>query len=207
MSYKKEVHVFSTDQADLIEKRMGEKVAEILRQEYAGRPSPMKLISGKTSVAPATIKNWYIGRNPPRLAHFLILARNYNAILDVLLEEIGGRDLREGYASLGIKLTRASDSRATELSKAVYSAENCTINFSLPPRIARKLNQRQIWFLGRLQERKKVNVDDIIVQWRISPRSAKTDIANMVHLKLIRFMGSRRMGHYILLPIARQDNS
>jgi hypothetical protein len=199
MSYKKEVHVFSPDQADFLERRMGEKVAEILQLEYAGQPSPIKLISGKTSVAPGTIKNWYIGRNPPRLAHFLILARNYTAILNVLLNEIGGRDLQEGYASLGPKLISTSNSSLPEDFTKIYSAENCTINFALPLRIARKLNLRQVWFLARLKEGKKVTAENISVQWQVSSRQARTDIADMIRLKLIIFIGANKTGMYILI--------
>jgi len=192
--------MWSSDQAASFEQKISEKVAEILRQEYKGIPSPVKKISRKTGIATTTIKKWYSGQNPPRLVHFLILARHYRAILQLLLEAIGGSHLWEAYDLLGDRLKTAPDHVKSTLPENIYSAENCTINICLPLRIASMLNQRQIWFLGQLKDGDRTNVDNIVTHWEVSLRTAKSDIAEIVRMKLIRFVGARKTGWYETMP-------
>ena len=87
----------------------------------------------------------------------------------------------------------------TDEPSKIYSIKNYTINLSLPPRIAQRLNVRQLWFLSRLQENERVKAEDIAVQWDVSVASAKKDIGKMLHLKLIQFKGARKTGIYILI--------
>lgn len=81
----------------------------------------------------------------------------------------------------------------------IYRSENCTINITIDPRIAQKLNQRQLWFLSRLQQNEKVKADDIVAQWGASIGSAKSDISEMIRLRLIRFYGAKKTGFYAVI--------
>lgn len=198
MSFKKEDHKLSTDQATFLEQKIAIKVAEILRHEYEGIASPVKNISLKTGVAPATIKKWYSGQNPPRLAHFLILAQNYPPILQVLLEAIGGPDLWDAFTLLGSKLKTVSED-STKQSRQVYSAEKLHYKYRDATANHRQAEQRQVWFLEQLQRGQQLRADDIRVRWNVSARTAKTDIATMIELKLIKFIGARKKGIYVLV--------
>jgi len=198
MSYQKKDHTLSNDLSAFIEKKLGESVSKILRQEHGHRPSPVKNISKKTHISPATIKKWYIGQNPPRLAHFVILARHYPSILQALLEAIGGTDLWEGYVALGDKLRFTYDDHASEKTH-IYSAENCPINLPLPLEIERTLNPRQRWFLEQLHMSRAVKGEDIAKEWHVCVRTTKSDIAYLIKINLVRFIGSKKSGRYCLL--------
>jgi hypothetical protein len=198
MSFKKEDHILSTDQATFLEQKIATKVAEILRHEYEGMASPVKKISLKTGVAPATIKKWYSGQNPPRLAHFLILAQNYPLILQVLLEAIGGPDLWDAFTLLGNKL-KTIQAASANLTAQRYSAEKLHYKYRDATANRRQAEQRQVWFLEQMQQGRSLKFCDIVDQWHVSTRTAKSDIALMVKLKLIEFVGAKKNGIYILI--------
>lgn len=197
MSFKKEDHILSTDQATFLEQKIAIKVAEILRHEYEGIASPVKNISLKTGVAPATIKKWYSGQNPPRLAHFLILAQNYPPILQILLEAIGGPDLWDAFTLLGSKLKTVQNSKM-EREARIYSAEKLHYKYRDATANQRQAEQRQIWFLEQIQQGQQPNSNDLMARWKVSSRTAKSDIAAMINLRLIEFIGARKNGIYIL---------
>lgn len=198
MSFEKGDHILSTDQATFLEQKIAIKVAEILRHEYEGIASPVKNISLKTGVAPATIKKWYSGRNPPRLTHFLILAQNYPSILQVLLEAIGGPDLWDAFTLLGNKLKPPQEGQSRYIER-IYSAEKLHYKYQDVTANRRQAEQRRVWFLEQLQQGQQLKFDDIVIRWKVSPRTAKSDIAAMVELKLIKFIGARKNGIYVLI--------
>jgi hypothetical protein len=191
MSYKKTEHAFSSDQAALLEQKVGEKIAEILRQEYAGTPSAVKLISAKTKIAPGTIKNWYIGRNPPRLVHFLMLARHYPAALCVLLGAVGHDYLVPHIRSPELE----SETAAPVQKKEPVAGKNVTINVTLKSKTA-NLNGRQAWFLERLRSGSKLTAQDICRQWSVLLRTSRRDIAILKARGLIVFVGAKKAGWY-----------
>ena len=199
MSFKKGDHVLSTDQAIFLEQKIAIKVAEILRHEYEGVTSPIKKISLKTGVAPATIKKWYCGQNPPRLAHFLVLARNYPDVLQILLEAVGGSDLWDAFTLLGSRLKAGQNNSSEPDTDQVYSAEELHYKYRDATANHRQAEQRQIWFLEQLQQGHQLSFDDIRSQWNVSVRTAKSDIAMMISLKLIEFIGARKNGMYVLV--------
>jgi hypothetical protein len=47
------------------------------------------------------------------------------------------------------------------------------------------LNQRQLWFLGLVQQGYQVKAADIASFWGVSSRTAKYDMADLVRLRLV----------------------
>lgn len=76
--------------------------------------------------------------------------------------------------------------------------KSVTIQVSISPGIAGQLNQRQLWFLGKLQQRDEVKVSDIAALWCVTMRTAKRDVADLKKRKLVIFVGAGKTGRYIL---------
>lgn len=110
--------------------------------------------------------------------------------------QIGGEQLLDAFQRFSRKPSLEPDPLETSQPSKVYSIRNDTINLILPPRIAQRLNARQLWFLGQLQSRGKGKAEDITTQWGVSIASAKRDIGQLARLKLIRFEGARKTGQY-----------
>ena len=195
MSYKKTGNKFPAVTASFVEQEITNQMKEILHNVHQENSSCIKIIHDKTSIGCNTIKRWHGGQNPPSCEHLIVLALHYPAVLKMILELSG-----HGYLVPHVQPSSKSEPGSSgEETGDIYSAENCTINLSLPPRIAHKLNQRQIWFLGQLQQEQKVKANHIVLQWRVSTRSAKTDIKKMILMQLVRYDGAKKGGKYILI--------
>jgi Fic family protein len=81
----------------------------------------------------------------------------------------------------------------------IYTDKFVSINVNIPSYIIEKLNKRQLWFLGLLQQNQNVKAEDIAVAWQINMRSAWRDITSLSNLGLIQFLGAKRTGKYRLL--------
>lgn len=191
MSQTKDDHMWSCKKAEFLEQKIGEKVAEILRQEYAGKSSPMKNISSKTGITSGTIRKWYSGRKPPHLAHFLILAQNYPAILRMFLGAVG-----HDYLIQHIQPQKqALEMLVQPQKKEPETDKNVPINVPINS-WPMGLNERQAWFLTELSHNVRVTAEDIASHRNVTEKTAKRDIADLKARKLIRFVGANRTGHY-----------
>jgi DeoR/GlpR family transcriptional regulator of sugar metabolism len=59
------------------------------------------------------------------------------------------------------------------------------------------LNERQKWLLARVAQGDRCTVEDVVVSWHVSSRTAKPDIANLKDRMLIRYLGRNRRGFYV----------
>lgn len=200
MSVTKMDQVFPMKPRAISDAEIAQIVAEALRRDFGDTPSSIKHIGRVTNANLRAIRNWYEARNAPSSGHLLLLAKSSPSILEFFLRQIGGEQLLDAFTLFSSKTSPPEPPKSPKQAK-VYSTENCTINLNLPLRIAQKLNVRQLWFLSQLQQEEKVKADDIMAQWDVSVVSAKTDIGQMVQLKLIRFHGARKTGFYILETI------
>lgn len=100
--------------------------------------------------------------------------------------------------SARISLYPAAALPSSEVMSAIFW--NCvrivTINVSVNLGLAGKLNQRQLWFLGELQNHKEVRAEDIATAWEVALRTAKRDVAGLSAAGMIRFVGARKTGWY-----------
>lgn len=171
-----------------------------LRHDYGDLPSAVKQIGIQTGESLRAIRNWYEGRHAPSSVHLLRLARSSPRILQLVLEQIGGTELAEAFGLLESTLGSREDSQSPIQQGQIYSEKNCTINDVEKQEAIESLNHRQRWFIVKLQTMERpVRTNDICIRWKVSARTAKSDIAKMVLLKLMCFKGSKKTGSYILL--------
>lgn len=207
MSLEKLDHIFPKKSVDEIELQITKDLKKILRDSYREFPSALKWICIKTGVQERAARNWYNGRNPPRSGHLLALARSHPSVLRMILELAERPDL-----AAVCHLQKNSPRRHIKNEKIGASARNegaifCTINVTISLSLAGKLNQRQLWFLGMLQQGRGVKAENITRIWGVSLRTAKYDIAAMVDLGLIEFVGVRGKGRYQVFTARKQHQS
>lgn len=198
MSRKNLAYKFPRQNANEIERQITHNIREILRSHYQDFPSALKWLCARTDVRPRTARNWYEGCNPPSSGNLVVLARSYPAILRMILQLAGRHDL----AALCIPEKEGTEygpqnpqkSSETDQEGAIF----CTINVTISLNTANRLNQRQLWFLGMIQQGYAVKAEHITGTWGISLRTAKYDIADLVETGLIRYLGPKGAGQYIL---------
>ena len=61
------------------------------------------------------------------------------------------------------------------------------------------VNQRQQWFINRIQRNVMVSARDIASHWKVSEKTAKRDITDLKQKKVIAFSGAAKNGSYYLL--------
>jgi hypothetical protein len=59
-----------------------------------------------------------------------------------------------------------------------------------------ELNERQRWFLARVEAGDSCGANEIVSAWQVSLKSARRDIAGRKAQRLIQYVGSRRKGRY-----------
>jgi len=193
MSFSKNDQILPPTVTD---KELAFLIQKILRQEYKNRGSAVKRIANKTGLELRTIRNWYEGRKAPKSVHLLLLASHYQEVLHLVIKLIGRSDLWAVYEQNISLLNVAVDTAENPSSEKIYSAKSCTINVTIDTEKARALNQRQLWYLGLVQQGHKIKATDIMVVWDVSARTAKYDMEGLVDLDLIHFVGARKTGYY-----------
>lgn len=188
MSYSKMDRVFPIFSQDEIANIIG----EILREIYGEKRSSVKAIAAVSSVDLRTIKSWYEGRNAPNLSHFLQLCADEPEFLAAILKVIDYGDVAQ---HLMLQEKRKQALR-TVPNIEVYSINFDTIKSPDVLDVVRQLGIRQVWFYSQLKKGRRYGVDDIVAFWGVGTATAKRDIADLVRLKLVRFIGSKRNGYY-----------
>jgi len=191
--------------ATIKENIMATLVSGILRQEQPKSDAAIKRIALTTGLDQNNIAKWYNGRNAPKSANLLKLAKPYPNMLRMILERIGRSDVWELCVQHGIPQKMLSERQKTFVRQSINSDRYVSINVVVDALVGSKLNKRQLWFLGRLQQGNKIKADDIVAAWRVDPRSARRDIAGLVKNHLIRFAGARKNGKYELCRRKRRS--
>lgn len=65
------------------------------------------------------------------------------------------------------------------------------------------LNERQVWFLGRIQRGVRITSSDLANQFDVTPKTAKRDIGSLRDANVVRFVGSPRTGRYVITDTTR----
>ncbi len=196
MSHSKNDQVFPGETTAKTAHKIAKSISEALRQDYEELPSAIKRTGRKTGAHPRAIRNWWEGRNAPNSVHLLMLARSSPNVLRVLLELIGRADLAEYLRhDLGSILMPIPELSADK-NGAIYGAKFFTINVTMNANIASQLNERQLWFLGCLQNGGGTKPADIVSTWNVTLRTARADVAGLAKRRLICFVGARKNGCY-----------
>lgn len=193
MSVSKKDQVFPGGSATSNEQFVAALIAKALREDYGALGSAVKRIGRRIGANPRAIRNWYEGRNAPNSLHLLLLAQSSPRVFAALLELIGRSDLLEANSD-GKTVPRKSTETGAE--NKIYSEENFTINLCINSKLRCKMNHRQLWFLGLLQQGENIKAGDIAAEWEVSLRTARSDIAFLVQYKTVKFSGANRSGKY-----------
>lgn len=198
MSVSKKDQVFPGGSATSNERFIAALIANALREEYGALGSAVKRIGRRIGAHPRAIRNWYEGRNAPNSVHLLLLAQSSPRVFSALLEVMGRSDLLGAENHLDSTPSDVTKKGQEPVISKIYSAESFTINLSLPAKIRCQLNQRQLWFLSSLQQGEILKATHIVSSWGVSIRTARTDIALLLEMKLMVFKGCKKTGKYML---------
>lgn len=171
-------------------------ISNLLRQEYADSGSAVKHIVKKTNVSLRTAEKWYNSSNVPKSAHLLLLAKSFPPILDALLELIERTDLLESGKPRKLSFHSDNNAPAHTTKVRIYTDKFVSINIPISSNLIENLNQRQLWFLGLLHKGYDIKALDITYFWKITLRTANRDLAGLIRLNLIHFIGANKKGRY-----------
>jgi len=173
--------------------------SDALRKEHENDSSSVKHIEAKTRISGNTISKWYRAINAPKSAHLLVLAAIYPEVLKGLLFIIGREDIWRFCLlnNIPAKMERVHDKNGG--ASALYSDKYVHIDVVLNREFMVQLNQRQLWFLGELQQERSVRANEIAEIWKKTLRTTRRDIQEIMNLGLIEHCGAQRNGHYRLL--------
>lgn len=166
-------------------------ISQALRQEHRSSDAVVKRIARATNASPTTVRKWYEGQNAPSSANLLILMSTYDEVFQIILHILGRGDSTEADQ-------QEQKPPSNALRQAVYGDRFVTINVVLKSKSVSKLNQRQLWFVGQLQQNMIVRAEDITLVWETSLRTARRDVAGLVKAKIIKYSGARKKGRFIL---------
>ena len=190
MSFSKTDHIFPNFTVQNIK----QIIAGILRKKYERSGSAHKKIGRKNGINPRTVKNWYEGRCAPNLENFIALARTSTELVECFLELIGRVELST-LPRLETHTMESDKNLEFEHYKVIYDTIIREGNYD----VIKNLNQRQMWFYSEVRQLRKPTASDVASYWNVGRATARRDIANVIKLNLVYFVGSRRNGHYALI--------
>ena len=190
MSYSKMDRVFPV----LSQEKTAHIISEILKGMYGGKRSSVKAIAAVMPADLRSIKSWYGGQNVPNLSHFLQLCMSAPEFLAAILKIMGYSDLARHL----IQTEKRRKALKVVPTIEVYSINFDTIGSADVLDVVRQLSIRQVWFYSQLKKGRRYGADDIVDFWAVGQATAKRDIADLSRLGLIRYIGSKRKGYYIV---------
>lgn len=196
MSFLKSDRLFPIEPELSHERHVADFIAQALRQEYEEVHSAVKVIGRQTGAHPRAIRNWYDGVNAPNCTHLITLARHTPVILETFLGLTGHKTIWEFYRKHGNGHDYSMRIRKIASKANSYDDKFVTINVSVALKIGGELNQRQLWFLGRLQGGDTPKAEAIVLLWGVTLRTARRDVAGLVEKGLVQFVGANKTGFY-----------
>lgn len=173
-------------------------VSKALKLEHTNDSSSVKNISARTGINRHTIAKWYQATNAPSSEHLLVLAAIYPEVLKGLLKMIGRIDVWRYSLLKDVPRKMADQIGERQGPRDVYSDKFVHLDVVIDLRIATLLNQRQLWFLGELQNNFDAKADAIVTVWRKTLRTARRDIQGMLDMDMITYRGAPKNGRYII---------
>ncbi|MBY0303587.1 MAG: hypothetical protein K2W86_00355 [Sphingomonas sp.] len=178
-----------------------EIIADLLRKEHGDSHRAVKQIMRQTGASERTIKHWLAANHGPDNVYLLRLIATSPVIrafvLGVMEMDVRGR--HSVYPGRSDHHASALNGRSG-IAGSGQPARNDPINDPERDRISdpitEPLNQRQQWFLERVASGIRATAVDIVINWGVSPKTARRDIAVLRSAGLLHFSGARRNGRY-----------
>lgn len=190
-----------TSSYPLTDEMIARQVCSALRHEHANTTAALKHIERITGIPAATAGKWYGGRYAPRSRHLLTLAAHYPEVLRLVLEFMGVEALWQEAIHLHVveRMRAQLDSRLHGWHSASrYRERFVLIRAHIDACLALQLNQRQLWFLGQLQQGYDLPTDALAQTWQVHTRTARRDIRGLLQAELIRRSAPGGAGCYEL---------
>jgi len=181
----------------ITDKSVAEMVSTALRKAHHNDPSAVKRIGANTGIKIHTIPKWYHAQNAPKSSHLMILAASYPSVLKAMLTLIGKSNTWSANTDDQPLDTVPKPLTKEELNGGLYSDKFVRLSILFPIEAAYDLNIRQLWFLGELQIGNNVRVQHISKLWKVSSRTGKRDIRQLIDFGFVQYLGSPKNGHYI----------
>lgn len=175
-------------------------IADLLKREHEDSHRAVKSLMRQTDASERTIKHWLAAQHGPDTVYFLRLVATSPVIrafvLGLIESPVIARQTVRPIASLPPDMVDGASMRAhPAINDPINDPNDDPIN---GPKTA-GLNERQCWFLDRVGEGARCRATDIMVQWQVSPKTARRDIRGLREAGLLRFDGARRNGCYHLV--------
>lgn len=184
-------------------KDYAELIADALRQEHGSTHRTVKTIMGWTGASERSVKNWLSGEFGPSGYFLMRLCVKSPAVRGLVMELLAEPDkIAPNLCDSSIEAVTIMPTSAESwgLERAGPDANRDTIrdiirDIDVPnPHL---LNERQAWFLTRVENGDHCCAADLAAHWNVSEKTARRDIALMKNWELIRFVGTFRRGHYV----------
>jgi hypothetical protein len=188
--------------SEITDKLLGDMVRAALLEAHAGMSAPLRHIARDTGISYSTVGKWYKYGYTPKSSHLLIIAALYPQVLQLLFELTSFGSLWEEAVRIGIVETmhaRLNETRENRKKSSMTGDKSVTIRVRLDAHSAVQLNQRQLWFLGQLQQGYRISgIIALMETWHTHSRTAKRDIAGLIRAGLICSVKQGRKSCYEL---------
>ncbi len=186
-------------------KDYAELIADALKEEHGDTHRSVKTIMRWTNASERSVKNWLSGESGPSGYFLMRLFAKSAAVQALVLELITDASAQPPTPQVATRIDLGiDDPPGTEVETDadygdiigdIYGDIDVTINY---PEFA-ELNPRQEWFLERVARNEKCTAEDLANHWEVTLRTAKRDIGVLRDNGRIIFVGSRRLGRYVML--------
>lgn len=178
-----------------------ETIAELLKREHGGTHRAVKQVMRLTDASERSVKHWLAAQHGPDTVFFLRLLTNSPVIRAFVIGLIESsqaavqdrqvKDRQSGHRSL-----KTADAQPSTRDWPRNDRINDPITDPINDPITEALNERQRWFLARVGAGERCRAEDICAYWKVSPKTARRDIAALCSAGLVMYTGARRNGRY-----------
>ena len=175
---------------EITNENLAEIVAYSLQKDFGQYTSTIKTIGQTTGANLRTIRNWHDGLKVPSSLHFVQLLQVSPTLRKWLLSHLFGEDFWDDYRLIKGLEHSSLNSMKTQPGDVKTGQNDVPINVPI------NLNERQKWFLIKLESDKNTAAKDIAQQFNVTKKTAKRDIADLKAKHMIQFYGARKTGYY-----------
>lgn len=188
-------------------KDYAELIADALRQEHGSTHRTVKTIMGWTGASERSVKNWLSGEFGPSGYFLMRLCVKSPAVRGLVMELLAEPDMIApplGDASIEAESAMPSSVDSSVSEYAVPEANRDTIRDiirDIDGPNSHLLNERQAWFLTRVENGDHCRAADLAEHWNVSEKTARRDIALLKGWGLIHYAGTLRRGRYVVVRV------
>lgn len=188
-------------------RRYAEIISLALKAELDDSRRTIKTVQRWTNASERTVKNWLSGTCGPDGDHLVALLVHSDTVLQMLLIASRRLDLVEILMTSSSGRFVGSERTPSRIGvqdppRFLHDPDHVPdADPEIDPDRAFAPNERQIWFLGELAKGRHVSAMTLRNRFDVAEKTAKRDIVALKSNGLVRFVGTRRRGHYRLVSL------